>query len=94
MTAINQIVNVNSFYFKDTNADRQLKTYPRAVEFGNTTISFLDGLQYLIHKGKRIIQLFDMTDGRTIFRLKLEDDQWTLIGTKSGDITDNDTAAA
>ncbi len=83
MTAINQIVNVNSFYFKDTSANQRLKTYPKAVEFGNTTISFLDGLQYLIHEGKRIIQLFDMTDGRTIFRLKFEDDQWTLISTKA-----------
>ncbi len=83
MTAINQIVNVNSFYFKGNQTNTQLKTYPRAVEFGNTTISFQDGLRYLIHKGKRIIELFDMTDGRTTFRLKLEDDQWTLVGTTS-----------
>lgn len=80
MTAINQIVNVNAFYFR---GKQQLRTYPKTVEFGNTIISFQDGLQYLIHKGRRMIQLFDMTDGRTIFRLKLEDDQWTLIGTRT-----------
>lgn len=80
MTAINQIVNVNAFYFR---GKQQLRTYPRTVEFGNTTISFQDGLQYLIRKGRRIIRLFDMTDGRTVFRLKLEDEQWTLIGTRA-----------
>lgn len=81
MTAINQIVNVNSFYFK---GDEQLKTYPRSVEFGNTVISFQDGLRYFIRKGQRIVQLFDMTDGRSTFRLKFENDQWTLIGTRNG----------
>jgi hypothetical protein len=84
MTAINQIVNVNAFYFKNNKADQQLRSYPRSVEFGNTTISFQDGLQYLIHKGQHIVRLFDMTDGRTTFRLKLEDNQWTLVGTQAG----------
>ncbi len=80
MTAINQIVTVNSFYFRGNDV---LKTYPRSVEFGNTTVSFQDGLQCLIRKGQRIVRLFDMTDGRTTFRLKFEDNQWTLIGTKA-----------
>ena len=53
MTAINQIVNVNSFYFK---GEAQLKTYPRSVEFGNTMISFHDGLRFLVRKGQRIDQ--------------------------------------
>jgi hypothetical protein len=81
MTAINEVVNVNSFYFK--NGNKQLKAYPRTVEFGSTVISFQDGLQCLIRKGQRMIRLFDMTDGRTIFRLKFEDDQWTLLGTRT-----------
>lgn len=83
MTAINQTVNVNAFYFKASRTNQQLKTYPKAVELGDKTISFQDGLQCLIRKGQRIIRLFDMTDGRTVFRLKCEDDQWTLIGTKA-----------
>jgi len=80
MTTINETVNVNSFYFK--NGRQQLKAYPRSVEFRNTVISFQDGLQCLIRKGQRIIRLFDMTDGDTVFRLKFEDDQWTLLGTR------------
>lgn len=80
MTAINQIVNVNSFYFRGR---QELRAYPRSVEFGNTVISFQDGLQYLIRKGQTIIRLFDMTDGHNTFRLKLENDQWTLVGTMS-----------
>jgi hypothetical protein len=81
MTAINQIVSVNSFYFRGR---QQLRTYPRSVEFGNTTISFQDGLQYLVRKGQDIVQLFDMTDGHNVFRLKQEGNQWTLVGTKAG----------
>lgn len=84
MTAINEIVNVNAFYFKNSQSSHELRSYPRTVEFGNTTISFKDGLRYLVRKGQRIVQLFEMTDGRTTFRLKLENDQWTLVGTQLG----------
>ena len=85
MQTINQIINVDAFYFKQAsrNGQRQLKTYPRRMQFGNTQYTFEDGLQCLIRKGQRVVQLFDMTDGRTRFRLKLENDQWTLLGTRS-----------
>jgi len=85
MQSVNQIINVDAFYFKqgNKNGQRQLKTYPRRMQFGNTQYTFEDGLQCLIRKGQRVVQLFDMTDGRTRFRLKLENDQWTLLGTRS-----------
>jgi len=90
--AVNQIINVDSFFFKqsqsaDQQGHRQVKTYPRRIQFGNTQYTFDDGLQCLIRKGKRVVRLFDMTDGRTRFRLKLEDDQWTLIGTRRANLT-------
>ena len=89
--AINQVINVNSFYFKEAvksgaKAGRkdstQVKAYPRRIQFGNTQYTFEDGLQCLIRKGQRVVRLFDMTDGRTRFRLKLENDEWTLLGTR------------
>lgn len=83
MTTINQTVNVNSFYFKTAKSAGGLRTYPRSVDFGDRTVSFQDGLRYLVHRGQRIVQLFDMTDGNTMFRLKFEDDQWTLVGTRA-----------
>lgn len=79
MYAINQIVNVNSFYF----SPREMKAFPKSIEFGTTRYTFEEGLQYLVSKGERLVKLFDMTDGKTQYRLKLEDDQWTLLGTKA-----------
>lgn len=104
MYAINQIINVNAFYFddafdgaSDTNSDRrnrqsrhnhrQIKAYPRQIEFGNTQYTFNDGLQRLVRSGQRVVRLFDMTDGRTRFRLKQENGEWTLLGTRSMQIS-------
>lgn len=94
MNAINQIINVDAFYFEEDKptvsgrsskrkAINQVKTYPRRIQFGNTQYTFNDGLQCLIRKGQRVVRLFDMTDGRTCFRLKLENDEWTLLGTRA-----------
>lgn len=80
MYALNQVVNVNAFYFLNGSC---LKSFPKEIEFGNTRCTFSDGLQYLVQKGQHVIKLFDMTDGRTTYRLKLEDDTWTLLGTRS-----------
>ncbi len=81
MHAINEIVNVNSYYFR--NQADCLKSFPREIEFGTTRFTFSEGLQYLVSKGQRAIKLFDMSDGHTTFRLKLEDDTWTLLGTRA-----------
>lgn len=77
--AINQIVNINSFYFPKGGS---LRAYPRSMEFGGVQCTFTDGLQYLVCKGKQIVKLFDMTDGRLTYRLRLENGQWTLVGTR------------
>lgn len=74
----NQNVNVDAFFFKGS---QQLKTYPKQMELNNHRYTFEDGLQCLVRKGQRVVRFFEMTDGQTNFRLKLENDQWTLIGT-------------
>jgi len=80
MELINSIVNVNSFYF---HRGRQFRSFPRQIEFGNTRCTFKDGFQYLVQSGGRMIRLFDMTDGHTTYRLRNEDDQWVLVGTRA-----------
>lgn len=80
MHHINQNITVNSFYFPGGNTRRAL---PRSIEFDDIQCTFTDGLQYLVCKGKQIVKLFDMTDGRLTYRLRLEDNQWTLVGTRS-----------
>ena len=79
MNFINCIVNVNAFYF---HKGQNLKTFPRSIEYGNDRRTFKDGFQYLVNMGGHAVRLFDMTDGETTYRLRLEDDQWTLIGTR------------
>lgn len=79
MNLINSIVNVNSFYFQK---GRSFKSFPRSIEFGTTRCTFQDGFQYLVKQGEHMVRLFDMNDGKTTYRLRLEDDQWTLVGTR------------
>ncbi|GAC1387055.1 MAG: hypothetical protein NVS1B7_6090 [Candidatus Saccharimonadales bacterium] len=78
MYTVNQVVNVNSFYFPKGQA---LRAFPRHIEFGGIQCTFIDGLQYLVYQGKNIIKLFDMTDGRVTYRLRLENEKWTLVRT-------------
>lgn len=77
--AINQVIDVNSFYFPQGSVKRAL---PRSIEFGSTRCTFTDGLQYLVRKGSSIVRLFDMSDGRNTYRLRLEDSQWTLVNVR------------
>lgn len=74
--SINQTVNVNSYFFT---SGRQLRTFPKEIEFDNTRFTFNDGLQYTVGKGENSIKLYDMTDGSTTYRLRQENDTWTLV---------------
>lgn len=79
MSPINQVINVSSYYFSNGSS---FKSYPRQIEFGNTRCTFQDGMQYLVQRGQSVIRLFDMTDGQTTYRLRNENDAWTLVGTR------------
>jgi hypothetical protein len=76
---INAPVNVSAFYF----AGREMKTFPRQIEYSGQAITFASGLRYLVQKGTEAIRLFDMStnDGLT-YRLQQSGDSWTLLGTK------------
>ena len=80
MSYINETVDVNAFYFATSFG--QIKTFPRSLELNNKKLTFNDGLQYLVQKGQHVVRLFDMEDGEQIYRLRLENNIWTLIGTK------------
>lgn len=79
MFQVNQIINVTSFYFAN---GRNFKSYPRQIEFGTTRTTFVDGIQYIVKQGEKAVKLFDMTDGHTTYRLRNENDSWTLVGTR------------
>ena len=81
---INQEVYVTSVYFRP---GRHLKGFPKRMEFEGREYTFIEsGLRYLVRKGQELIEIFDMTDGTSDYRLRFDrDDQaWTLIGIKEG----------
>ncbi len=82
MELMNRVVNVTSFSFYQSSRNKQLKTFPKQIEFGTDRFTFKDGFQYLVKSGEQIVQLFDMTDGQKTFRLRHENDEWFLVGTR------------
>lgn len=80
---INSEVHVNAFYF----TGRDMRSFPRVIEYGGEAITFADGLRYLVRKGAEAIQLFDMKaeNGQT-YRLRQRGEQWLLLGLKSSEV--------
>jgi len=58
-----------------------MQSYPKRMEYDNEVLTFAEGMRYLIQKGQKAVQFFDMTDGASNYRLKLDEDQhtWTLV---------------
>jgi hypothetical protein len=61
---------------------RDLRAYPRRMEYGGTTYNFIDaGLRTVIRTGERMAQILTMSDGANDFHL-LSDDRsgsWMLL---------------
>lgn len=76
---INAPVNVNAYYF----TGKEMKTFPRSIEYSDRAITFRSGLRYLVQRGTEALRLFDMSgeDGLT-YRLQQNGDNWTLVGMK------------
>lgn len=78
---VNKEVTISSVYFKK----EDLETYPKQMEFEGEVYTFLNsGWRYLVHRGKEIVRIFSVTDGKASYRLKLDPDQqsWTLLNIK------------
>lgn len=79
---VNEQVNITAVYF----GKKDMRTFPKRMEWGGETVNFVEsGLQFLIKRGQSIIQLFDMSDGSATYRLKHggdEGDNWTLVAIK------------
>lgn len=78
---INSEVNVNAFYF----AGRDMRTFPRQIEYRGQAVTFASGLRYLIRQGANATKLFDMSgeDGHT-YRLRQDGERWLLLGLTHG----------
>lgn len=76
----NKEVNVTSFYFNES------RCFPRQIELEGRQFSFLEnGLRCLVQKGQDLVQIFNMTDGSTLYRLSFEPGNrtWKLLSSRS-----------
>lgn len=74
-TVINKPVQVSAVTFS-----RQFEPMPRRIEFEGRTLTFIgDGIRFLIKNNGHITRLFDMSDGSAEYRLRQEDQNWTLV---------------
>ena len=76
---VNKEVNITAVYFQGR---RKLTSFPKRMEFNGREYTFAEsGLQYLIQKGQQLVQVFDMSDGESNYRLKFDNGQklWTLV---------------
>ena len=77
---LNKDISVVAYYFK--NAGRCLKCFPKRIEYDGKTIDFNNiGLRHPTKKGRRMIHVFDMTDGQADYRLEFDAEQlsWVLV---------------
>lgn len=85
---INEEVQITGVYFRGSRPDdRHIKGYPKRMEYEGREYTFLEsGLRYLIRKGQQLIEVFDMTDGTSAYRLKFDtsEHRWTLVGIIEG----------
>ena len=85
MTRIDAIVEVTALGFinnaRSKKDAQRLESFPKRMVWGDREYNFADmTMQYLVQKGQQLVKLFDVTDGHTSYRLRLEDDRWTLVG--------------
>jgi len=76
-TTINTPVTITVMGF-----GRDLRTYPRRMEYAGKTYQFLDaGLRTVIRSGERIAQILTMSDGANDYRLRSDNQggSWTLL---------------
>lgn len=77
-------VEVTSLYFRNRPTEHRLESYPKQMIYDGREYNFIESsMQYLVHKGQQLIKLFDVSDGSKLYRLRLEDNQWTLIGIRT-----------
>lgn len=76
---INKEVSINSLYFSGRH---NFRSFPKEITYNNEQVTFIEsGMRYILQKGQKVIQLFDMSDGNSNYRLKFDSQNftWTLL---------------
>lgn len=81
-----QEVQITSVYFRTRQGAQHVESYPRRMVVDGREVNFVEqGMRYLVQKGQELVSLFDVSDGQTEYRLRLDQsDHWTLIGMRAG----------
>ena len=77
-------IQITSVYFRANAKQKRLESYPKRMVYEGREYTFLEsGMRYLVQKGQDLIKFFDVSDGETDYRLRLDNaNHWTLVGTK------------
>jgi hypothetical protein len=76
---INKEVCVNAMFFSGKG---NFKSFPKEITYNNKQVTFIEsGMRYLLQKGQKVVQLFDMSDGHQNYRLQFDTQNftWTLL---------------
>lgn len=78
-------IQITSVYFRNNPANQRFESYPRQMVYEGREYTFVEqGMRYLVQKGQELISLFDVSDGQTNYRLRLDEaNHWTLVGMKA-----------
>jgi len=79
LEVIDKEVIVTAVYFGKNK--QTIKTFPKSIEYDDTTYTFSEGLRLVIQKGQEFINIFDMTDGSAHYRLRndVSNRSWKLL---------------
>lgn len=92
---INKDVNIVAYYFR--NERRNLRCFPKKMEFAGRTVEFTEtGQIQPAGKGAGKVHVFHMTDGSADYRLEFDAKElsWTLVSIKDNDYAARSTAPA
>ncbi|GAC1498355.1 MAG: hypothetical protein NVS1B10_00120 [Candidatus Saccharimonadales bacterium] len=78
-------IQITSVYFRNNTSKQCLESYPKRMLMNGHEYTFLESsMRYLVKKGQQLIKLFDVSDGETQYRLRLDNNNcWTLVGMKA-----------
>ena len=79
-------IQITSVYFRNNPEKKRLESYPKRMVYEGREYNFVEsGMRYLVQKGQELIRLFDVSDGQTLYRLRLDgQNHWTLVNMKAG----------
>lgn len=80
-----QDIQITSVYFRNKRGGQRLQSYPKRMVYGGREYTFMEsGIRYLVQKGQELVRLFDMSDGQTQYRLRLDgNNHWSLVAMKA-----------